>query len=330
MKDNFKHKKIVITGGAGTVGSELTFQLQKFNPKRIVLLDNSEYGIHKLLQNPRYDKKTSKVILVDIKNYIHLKSVLIEEKPDIIIHAAAYKHLPILQENPSEAILTNVLATKNLVELVKEIKPNKFLFISTDKAVTPSSNLGISKYLAERLIISQELSKTQFYVVRFGNILRSSGSVSEVFEGQIKNKLPLTVTDFNVKRFFIKLENACQLLLETLAIEVNRGVFIFKMGEPQKVIDLAKEIANSNKLDLYNDIKVYEIGLKQGEKLNEVLHNEGDKLIKTKHNRILQVIEKSSNLEINGKIDEMIELSKNRMNSMLSQQINEIIKSLRA
>lgn len=329
MKEFYKNKRILITGGAGSVGSELVFQIQKLKPKEIIILDKSEYGIHKLANNPRYIKNLSKIILIDIKNFIHLKEVLTLEKPNIIIHAAAYKHLPILQENPSEAILNNVMATKNLVDLCGEINIERFLFVSTDKAVCPSSNLGVSKYLAERIIRYKDNIITKFYTVRFGNIYKSSGSVVEVFEQQIRDGIPLTITNYNAKRFYIKLEKACLLLLQTLTIDEKNEIFIFEMGEPRKTIDILKEVATNNKLQLTKGLVINQVGLREGEKLEEILINDYDAKKKTKFQNILQVIENPKFKISSHKINQLVNLAKQRKDLALSKAIDEIINTFK-
>jgi FlaA1/EpsC-like NDP-sugar epimerase len=285
-----KNKTILVTGAAGSIGSGLVHQLAKFAQGKLILLDQAESGLYELQgelnrMNIRVDFD---VVVGSIRNYERLVKVFEIFKPDIIFHAAAYKHVPLMEENPTEAIRTNVNGTKNLVDLAMKYNVEKFVLISTDKAVNPTNVMGASKRLAE--IYAQTAngrSKTKFITTRFGNVLGSNGSVIPVFRKQIEQGGPITVTHPEVTRFFMTIPEACRLVLEAGTMGQGGEIFIFDMGESVKIVELAKQMIKLSGLELGRDIQLVFTGLRPGEKLYEELLANKENTMPTHHPRIL-------------------------------------------
>jgi FlaA1/EpsC-like NDP-sugar epimerase len=285
-----KNKTILVTGAAGSIGSGLVYQLAKFAQGKLILLDQAESGLYELQgelnrMNIRVDFD---VVVGSIRNYERLVKVFEIFKPDIVFHAAAYKHVPLMEENPTEAIRTNVNGTKNLVDLAMKYNVEKFVLISTDKAVNPTNVMGASKRLAE--IYAQTAngrSKTKFITTRFGNVLGSNGSVIPVFRKQIEQGGPITVTHPEVTRFFMTIPEACRLVLEAGTMGKGGEIFIFDMGESVKIVELAKQMIKLSGLELGKDIQLVFTGLRPGEKLYEELLANKENTMPTHHPRIL-------------------------------------------
>ncbi|MDP4685471.1 MAG: polysaccharide biosynthesis protein [Salibacteraceae bacterium] len=285
-----KNKTILVTGAAGSIGSGLVYQLAKFAQGKLILLDQAESGLYELQgelnrMNIRVDFD---VVVGSIRNYERLVKVFEIFKPDIVFHAAAYKHVPLMEENPTEAIRTNVNGTKNLVDLAMKYNVEKFVLISTDKAVNPTNVMGASKRLAE--IYAQTAngrSKTKFITTRFGNVLGSNGSVIPVFRKQIEQGGPITVTHPEVTRFFMTIPEACRLVLEAGTMGKGGEIFIFDMGESVKIVELAKQMIKLSGLELGRDIQLVFTGLRPGEKLYEELLANKENTMPTHHPRIL-------------------------------------------
>lgn len=277
------NKSVLITGGAGSIGSELVKQIHNINCKKIIIYDNNETEIFRLLLN--FNKKKIIPILGDICDEKHLKSIIKKFKVDYVFHAAAYKHLGILENNFKSAIKNNLLGTINVLNsLNKNVK--NFILISTDKAANPTSNLGISKRLAEIFTLYWKKNKTS--VVRFGNVFGSRGSVLEVFFNQIKNKSPLTVSHKQVTRYFMSIKEACNLVIQTGSLNNKNGIYLLNMGDAIKIKTIADNLINFLELKNYPIIFTK---LKKGEKINEVLSSSSKK-INTKHKDIFLVKEK--------------------------------------
>ena len=248
ISDYYKDKTILVTGGGGSIGSELVRQLVTLPVKKVMALDNSEGAIHNLIMslNDRKNEKNKhkfKYIISNVRDYVKVDKILKQENPDIIFHAAAHKHLPFMEEYPEEAIKNNILATENIATLAIKNNIKNFIFISTDKAVRPTSLMGASKRICERMImsLSHEQNNTKFKITRFGNVLGSSGSVIPVFERQIREGKPLTVTHPEMVRFFMSIREAARLVIK--ACTLNDGViFTLDMGKPVKILDLAKNM----------------------------------------------------------------------------------------
>ena len=298
ISKQLNNKTILITGAAGSIGSEIVRQVIHFNPKKIIILDQSETPLHYLKEELlalNLDVKL-RTVICDIRDKATLKEIFRRYTPEVVFHAAAYKHVPMMEENPSQAIITNVLGTKNTADLSLEFGVANFVFISTDKAVNPSNVMGASKRIAEKYIQSlffnsnvNGKAKTKFITTRFGNVLGSSGSVVPLFTEQIQNGGPITITHPDIIRYFMTIPEACQLVLEAGAMGKGGEIFIFDMGKPVKIIDLANKMIRLAGLVPEQDIKIKIVGLRPGEKLYEELLNDNSKTLPTHNDKILIV-----------------------------------------
>ena len=283
-------KTILITGAAGSIGSELARQVMKFHPLNLLLIDQAETSMHQLELEFRehYADHYPRFILADIRNAIRMENIFRETKPDIIYHAAAYKHVPVMESNPSESVLTNVNGTRILADLAVKYRLQKFIMVSTDKAVNPTSVMGASKRIAE--IYTQSLKhdgEPRFITTRFGNVLGSSGSVIPIFRSQIEKGGPVTVTHPEITRYFMTIPEACALVLEAGSMGKGGEIFIFDMGKSVRIADLAKKMISLSGLTIGKDIQITFTGLRPGEKLYEELLNSKENTIPTHHPRIL-------------------------------------------
>lgn len=268
-----KNKTVLITGAGGSIGSELVRQCIKFNAKNLILLDHCEYNLYQIEQEVESQANIT-CVLQSVVNKQQLQKTFIKHKPQIIIHAAAYKHVPLVEENVEEAIINNVIGTKNCIDVAIENNSEKFILISTDKAVRPTNVMGTTKRICELYVQNVKSNQTEIVAVRFGNVLGSSGSVIPKFKQQIENGNPITVTHPDITRYFMLIPEACELVLQAGAIGTSREIFILDMGEPIKIVDLAKKMIELSKRD---DIKIIFTGLRPGEKLyEELLINESD------------------------------------------------------
>lgn len=275
IKDQLANKIILVTGAGGSIGSEIARQVMKFAPKKLILLghgENSIYLIEKELKT-NYRKKISCIIpvIADVQDREKMMEVMAEYRPDIVYHAAAHKHVPLMEANPFEAVKNNVFGTKNVAEASKAYDVKNFVMISTDKAVNPPNVMGSTKRIAEMIVMGlNEQGKTKFSAVRFGNVLGSRGSVIPVFKEQIKKGGPVTVTDFRMTRYFMTIPEASRLVIQSGALAKGGEIFILDMGNPVKIVDLAK---NMIKLSGYSEeeIEIIESGIRPGEKLYEEL-----------------------------------------------------------
>lgn len=290
IRKSLLNKTILITGAAGSIGSELVRQVIKFLPKKILLLDIAESPLYDIELEVREHFKFNdiEIIIGDIRNKNFIDSVFIEYKPDFVYHAAAYKHVPMMENHPNQAINTNIKGTKILAEASLKYKSQKFVMISTDKAVNPTNVMGASKRIAEILV--QALSKnseTKFVTTRFGNVLGSNGSVIPRFRKQIETGGPVTVTDPEITRYFMTIPEACQLVLEAGNMGEGGEVFIFDMGKPVKIIHLAKKMISLSGLKPGKDIQINITGLRPGEKLYEELLANKENTLPTYHSQIM-------------------------------------------
>lgn len=326
-----QHKTIIITGAGGSIGSEITRQVASLNPKKIILLDNSEFLLFEIEQEcvnsfPKLDKKT---ILADIRDRKLLLKIFKEIKPDIVFHAAALKHVPLLEQHKIEAIETNILGTKNIIDAAISTKCKRVVMISSDKAVKPSSFMGASKRVAEQYCQSISSKNTQISIVRFGNVLGSNGSVVPIFEKQIAKGGPITVTDLEATRYFMTIKEAVGLVIQAAAF--NQGtsskIYVLDMGEPIKIADLATQMVMLAGLKPNIDIKIDVIGLRPGEKLHEILVTEHESLTPTNHESIFVCNPKSQSFStINKAIEVLINACKSRDEKISIKTINKIIK----
>lgn len=283
----YKDKVVMITGGGGSIGSELCRQVAKMLPQKLIILDVYENGAYDVQQELRiqYNKELNLAVeIVSITNRKGLKKVFEAHRPQIVIHAAAHKHVPLMEHNCVEAVENNVFGTLNVVELCEEYEAERFMMVSTDKAVNPTNVMGATKRMCEMIVRSySECGRVKYSATRFGNVLGSAGSVIPLFKKQIANGGPITITDKRIIRYFMTIPEASQLVLQSGAIAKNGELFVLDMGEPVKIFELAE---NMIKLSGVDDIKIVEIGLRPGEKLYEELLVSSADLRKTSNEKI--------------------------------------------
>ncbi len=285
-------KVVMITGAAGSIGSELARQAMRYKPKALILIDNAESPLFEVmneLPSPAEGKLIS--VIADVTDINRMKVLFAAYQPEIVFHAAAYKHVPLMEDNPSEAVKCNIFGTKNVADLAVNYKVRKFVMVSTDKAVNPTSVMGASKRIAEMYVQSLSQSSnsvnTSFITTRFGNVLGSNGSVIPVFKRQIEKREPLTVTHPDVTRYFMTIPEACQLVLEAGAMGNGGEIYIFDMGKSVKVVHLAKKMIQLSGLELGKDIEIVYTGLRHGEKLYEELLSSEENTLPTHHPKIM-------------------------------------------
>lgn len=297
ISSQIKGKTVLITGAAGSIGSEIVRQVIQFNPARVIMLDQAETPLHHLaLEMSKIEKNIQlNTVISDVRNRKAIAEVFRKYNPDVVYHAAAYKHVPLMEENPSQAIFVNVLGTKNIADLSCEFNVNSFVMVSTDKAVNPSNVMGASKRIAEKyvqalhnkLLAENSSCKTKFITTRFGNVLGSNGSVVPLFTKQIEAGGPITLTHPDIIRYFMTIPEACQLVLEAGAMGKGGEIYIFDMGKPVKIIDLAKKMIMLAGFVPEKDISIKIVGLRPGEKLYEELLNDTAKTLPTHHEKIM-------------------------------------------
>jgi FlaA1/EpsC-like NDP-sugar epimerase len=295
--DSLVKKRVCVTGAAGSIGSELCRQLLQYSPDCLILVDQAESDLYEIEMELKHLKKTSAIhtVIADIRNHDRMRTLFQQYKPQILFHAAAYKHVPMMESNPSEAIVTNILGTKRLADFSVEFGVEKFVMVSTDKAVNPTSVMGCSKRVAEIYVQSLDSSmkllgstRTSFVTTRFGNVLGSNGSVIPTFKRQIQNGGPVTVTHPEITRYFMTISEASRLVLEAGIMGRGGEIFIFDMGKPIKIVDLARKMIRLSGLEPGKDIDIAFIGLRDGEKLFEELLNHKENAIPTHHAKILK------------------------------------------
>lgn len=283
------NKTVLVTGGGGSIGSELCRQISKFNPKELIILDIYENNAYELQMELKYlyPDMNLKVIIASIRDYERIKNVFENFKPDVVFHAAAHKHVPLMEENPKEVVKNNILGTYNVVKCSDMYGVKRFVQISTDKAVNPTNIMGASKRFCEIMIQAfDKVSKTEYVAVRFGNVLGSNGSVIPLFKKQIAHGGPVTVTHPDITRFFMTIPEAAQLVIQAGAIARGGEIFVLDMGEPVKIADLARDLIKLSGLKPDIDIKIEYTGLRPGEKLYEELLMDEIALTSTEHKKI--------------------------------------------
>jgi len=284
-----QNKTVLVSGAGGSIGSELCRQISGFSPKALVLVEYSENNLFQIELELKEVGPGLTIYpeLVDIKDRERLQKIFKQYQPQVVFHAAAYKHVPMMEKHPHSALRNNVIGTKNLAELADQHAVETFIFISTDKAVQPTSVMGATKRIGEMII--QEIngkSQTNFAAVRFGNVLGSSGSVIPIFEKQIKKGGPVTVTDAQMTRYFMTIPEAVQLVIQAGAMSQGGEIFVLDMGEPVKILDLAADLIRLHGLEPEKDIKIEITGIRPGEKLYEELFTANEKMTTTYHDRI--------------------------------------------
>ncbi|MBQ8222589.1 MAG: polysaccharide biosynthesis protein [Bacteroidales bacterium] len=305
-------KVIMVTGAAGSIGSEICRQVLHYKPKKLILLDQAEsplYDIQFELKNNEPYRSFNipmEFIVGNVKDIVKMREVFSKHQPQIVYHAAAYKHVPLMEEFPYEAVSVNVLGTKNVADLAIEFGVEKFVMVSTDKAVNPTNVMGATKRIAEIYTQSRVTEKTAFVTTRFGNVLGSNGSVIPLFKKQLAYGGPLTVTDRNIIRYFMTIPEACSLVLEAGVMGENKDIFVFDMGEPVKIYDLAKKMI---KLSGRKGIEIEISGLRPGEKLYEELLSTKENTIPTEHAKIMRAkVRRYTQDEVNREIEKLINL----------------------
>ncbi len=289
VEDYVEGKSVFVTGAGGSIGSELCRQIIEYRPSSLVLLDRYENGLFQIDLELKKKKQGARIfpVVMDIGDTVSLEHLFSKHKPDIVFHAAAHKHVPLMENNPLEAVKNNIFGTKNLLEAAARHDTESFVMISTDKAVNPSNIMGASKRVAELLGINMNSnSSTRFTTVRFGNVLGSNGSVVHIFKEQLKQGGPLTVTHPEIKRFFMLIPEAVQLVLIAASAGKGGEIFVLDMGEPIRIVDFAENLIRLSGLIPYEDIKIEFTGLRPGDKLCEELFDESEKIIPTFHDKL--------------------------------------------
>ena len=309
---NLTGKTILVSGAAGSIGSEIVRQLTRFNIKKLILVDQAEtpmFHIENELRKKNH-RFIIKPVIADVTNHAKMEQVFQRLRPDIVFHAAAYKHVPLMEENPHEAIRVNVGGTKLLTDLSVKFGVKKFVMISTDKAVNPANIMGTSKRICEMIVqtkAQQAGNKTQFVITRFGNVLGSTGSVIPLFTKQIEEGGPITVTHPEITRYFMTIPEACELVLEAGFRGKGGEIFEFDMGQPVKIVDLAYQMIRLSGMEPGKDIKIVYTGLRPGEKLYEELLSDGEKTIPTHHPKIkIAQVDNTVNQDLLIKIDNLL------------------------
>ena len=290
IKGQLSEKRVLITGAAGSIGAEIVRQVSHFFPSKLILLDQAESPLYEIENEikEQFGENLCEIVVADVANSSRMENVFNTFRPNVVYHCAAYKHVPIMEDNPSEAVLTNILGTKIMVDLSDKYEVDSFVMVSTDKAVNPTNVMGASKRVAEIYAQSKNMvSKTNFITTRFGNVLGSNGSVIPLFKRQIANGGPVCVTHPEITRYFMTIPEACQLVLEAGGMGTGGEIFIFDMGSPIKIIDLAKKMIKLSGFKLGKDIEIKITGLRSGEKLYEELLNNAENTIPTHHPEIM-------------------------------------------
>jgi len=286
IKRMVEGRRVLVTGAGGSIGSEICRQVIKCRPKEIVLIERAENNLFDIIQEVRLRPRAGVAVVpyvADVCNRERMARILSDHRPEIVFHAAAYKHVPLMEENPGEAIINNVFGTKTLAEVAHDSAVGRFVFISTDKAVNPTSVMGVTKQLAERYVHAlSETSSTRFMVVRFGNVLASSGSVVPLFQEQIRRGGPLTLTHPDIERYFMTIPEATQLVLQAASMGKGGEIFVLDMGEPVKIINLARDLIRLSGFS-QEEIEIKVTGLRPGEKLFEELYSEDEQTLATPH-----------------------------------------------
>ena len=334
IQKQLANKVILVTGAAGSIGSEIVRQLIRFNPKKIIMLDQAESPLYDMEMelHDKYEHLAYEVVMGDIRNVERMKNVFQTFHPEIVFHSAAYKHVPMMENNPSESIFTNVLGTKIIADLSVEFKVEKFVMVSTDKAVNPTNVMGASKRIAE--IYTQSLNKkstTKFITTRFGNVLGSSGSVIPRFRQQIETGGPITITHPDITRYFMTIPEACQLVLEAGAMGKGGEIFIFDMGDSVKIYDLAVKMIKLSGLTLDKDIRIIYTGLRPGEKLYEELLADHENTLPTHHKQILIAKVKEYDFDtISTSITQLINMFEKQDNTIIVKKMKELVPEFKS
>lgn len=325
-----KNKTVLVTGGGGSIGSELCRQIVKYDPKRLVILDIYENNLYDIEMELRaeYPKLNLEAIVASVRDKARLNNVFETYKPEIVFHAAAHKHVPLMEKSPLEAIKNNVFGTYNVVNCADEYGVEKFVLISTDKAVNPTNIMGASKRVCEMIVQAKnKVSNTEYAAVRFGNVLGSNGSVIPLFKKQIERGGPVTVTHKDITRFFMTIPEAVGLILQAITYAEGGEIFVLDMGKPVKIYDLAISLIKLSGYEPGVDIPIQFTGLREGEKLYEELLMAEEGLTATKHNKIF--VSQPMNLgmeELESKLNKLSKIKDNDMN--LEEEVKQVMKQV--
>lgn len=335
IEKHLSNKVILITGAAGSIGSEIVHQVTKYSPRLVVILDQAETPMHnlRLELEEKYPNQNYSLFLGDVRNQQRMEYMMDMYRPDIIFHAAAYKHVPLMEDNPVESIQVNVQGTKIMADLAVKYDVERFVMISTDKAVNPTNVMGASKRIAEIYVQSlfkkynnQKKPVTKFITTRFGNVLGSNGSVIPLFKKQIEKGGPITVTHPEIIRYFMTIPEACSLVLEAGVMGKGGEIYIFDMGSPVKIVNLARKMIRLAGYLPEVDIKIEYTGLRPGEKLYEELLNHKEKTTKTHNEKIMVATVQEFDFDnIAPLIDELIQYSNLSKNFMTVSQMKKIV-----
>ena len=326
-------KTILVTGGAGSIGSEIVRQVAQYNPKKLIVLDQAETPLHNIQLEivSKFPQLNYRCVICDVVNKKRLELLFKNDQIDVVYHAAAYKHVPLMEENPSEAVFVNISGTKNLADLSVKYQVGHFVMVSTDKAVNPSNVMGASKRAAEMYVQSlfhnqESANPTKFITTRFGNVLGSNGSVVPLFRKQIEKGGPVTITHPDIIRYFMTIPEACQLVLEAGAMGKGGEIFVFDMGEPVKIMDLAIKMIKLAGYIPNKHIKVKITGLRPGEKLYEELLNDECKTLPTHHKKIMIGLDNVQNYDsINDKVQKIIKSADKLKNDKVVAKLKLLI-----
>ena len=331
IEREISNKIVMVTGAAGSIGAEISRQVLNYSPKRLIIIDQAEtptfdlqFEIHNSKEFSQYQNKIE-FIVASVKDKFRMDNIISLYRPDIIYHAAAYKHVPLMEDNPYEALMVNIFGTKIMADLAKKYEVDKFVMVSTDKAVNPTNIMGASKRIAEIYIQSLSNGKTKFITTRFGNVLGSNGSVVPIFRKQIDQGGPVTITHKEITRYFMTIREACNLVLEAGAMGNGSDIFVFDMGQPVKIYDMAKKMI---KLLGYSEgqIEINEIGLRPGEKLYEELLNNSENTLPTHHPKILRAeVNALTNNQINNYLVDLSSLIVESNEYSLVSKMKEIV-----
>jgi len=334
IKKKLLNKCILVTGAAGSIGSEIVRQLIAFNPSKIILFDQAESPLYdmELDLQEKFNFYNFEIVIGNIADEYRVQKLFEAYKPLIVFHAAAYKHVPMMESNPTEALRTNILGTKILADIAHAFKVEQFVMVSTDKAVNPTNVMGASKRIAEIYVQAfNQVSNTNFITTRFGNVLGSNGSVILRFKKQIDKGGPVTVTHPEVTRYFMTIPEACQLVLEAGAISRGGEIFLFDMGKSVKIIDLAKKMIKLSGLEIGKDIQIKYTGLRPGEKLYEELLNDKENTIPTYHSKIMIAKVRTYDFgQVKEEILKLIAMQKEHNNMEIVKKMKEIVPEFKS
>jgi FlaA1/EpsC-like NDP-sugar epimerase len=327
-------KRLIVTGAGGSIGSEICRQVIQFNPECLILFELSEFLLYEIemelkLKHPQLNLIT---IVGDVRNKSKLAKTFAKFRPHMVIHAAAYKQVPLMERNPSEAIHTNILGTQNVAQIAREYGAERFVMISTDKAVNPTNIMGASKRIAEMVVNAEQTQtdKTIYTVVRFGNVLGSNGSVIPLFKRQIENGGPVTVTHPEITRYFMSIPEACQLVLQSASMSRAGEIFVLDMGEPVKIVDLARQMISMAGFTPDVDIKIEFTGLREGEKLYEELLADDETTVKSHHESIRIGIKRANPEAFLDKLKTLLNINENTPDTEIHFYVKTLVPEFKS